>query len=398
MSLNDFQEKFDNSYETVFNKVLVSKPIMNTRFEATLKYGESVERFAYDLSAVRVRTVVRNSASTVDSLTDSTALLTINLEKEAVFPLSDGEITQAGPLNPGEVIGGQVAIKVATDLDARCFAEVLNAYQTFDNGDLTTLAADGTPITLSSTTVPQMVVRMPAKLRRGANQTITNMALVIDSYAGAEIEEYLLGKQFSIVESVFKNGYSGIISTAEVYISENLTGTTLFTDVGLADGETVIINGVTLTAKTTLGTTAGNFALGADNTAALANLLELINAPGTTDAGQVALSTANQILFTDTLKLTATVSVAASAIIVTGVGAGRLTVSDTAASGAWTLTCIHGYYGKKGAIDLVVQDSKSVDMRKRSDLRGYNIFSSYLAGIKTFDDGAKQFLDVLIAV
>src|SRR5574343_416414 len=170
-------------YQEVFQKVLVAKAIMNTRFESVLKYGESVERVAYDISNVRVRTVSRGSASTIDALTDTSALLTINLEKEAVFHISDGEVKQAGPLNHGEVIGGQIAIKVAQDLDARCFAEVLNAEQTFDTGDLNTLVSTGVPISLTSTTVPQMVTRMPAKLKRTNNQIMTNMAMVVDSYA-----------------------------------------------------------------------------------------------------------------------------------------------------------------------------------------------------------------------
>ena len=81
-----------------------------------------------------------------------------------------------------------------------------------------------------------------------------------------------------------------------------------------------------------------------------------------------------------------------------GTGSGRLTVSETLTDGtdAWTLNIIHAYYGKKGAIDLVVQDMKEVDMRPTADRRGTNVFSSYLAGIKTFADGAKKFLDVHI--
>jgi len=74
-----------------------------------------------------------------------------------------------------------------------------------------------------------------------------------------------------------------------------------------------------------------------------------------------------------------------------------LTLSDTCGSGAWTLNKIHAYYGKKGAIDLVVQDIAPVDMRETSDRRGTNIFSSYMAGLKVFADGARKFLNVKIA-
>ena len=222
MAVTVFKEQFDNAYQEILNKTLVAKAIGNFRFEADLKYGESVERVALDLSGVRVRTVVRGNASTIDSITSSSELITINLEKESVFFLSDGEMKQAGPQKPGEVAGAGIALKVQADFDARILAETLNAYQTFDNGDLTTLASTGTGITLSATTAPQMVVRMPAKLKKGANQVLSNMALVIDSYAAADIALYMLGKEFDVVNSVFKNGYvDGMIAQAEVYVSEN---------------------------------------------------------------------------------------------------------------------------------------------------------------------------------
>jgi len=394
MALTDYKVAYDNTYEEVFNKVLVAKSIANMRYEPMLTYGGSVTRFTYDVSAVRVRTVSRGSASTIDAITDSTEALTINLEKEAVFFISDGEVKQTGPLNPGEVIGGQIAVKVATDLDSRVLAEVLNAYQTFDTGDLTTSASTGVAITLSSTTVPQMVTRMPAKLKN-VNQVLTNMAFVIDPYIAADLEQYLLGKQFDVVNSIWKNGYSGAISMAEVYVSNNLTYTAVLTasDV-FVDTQTVTIGDVVFTSEAT-PTTAGSFDIGTAEQS-LGYLANLINNPGTTSATQIALSAADQAIVTDVYGLSAVAT--ATTLTITARGAGRLTVSETQTNVAWGSPTLHCYYGKKGAIDLVVQDISSVDMRETSDRRGTNIFSSYLAGIKTFADGAKKFLDVKIVV
>jgi hypothetical protein len=397
MSLINFQPQFDNAYEEVFNKVLVAPTIMNTRFEAKLKYGESVERYTYDISNVRVRSVTRGAASTIDTISDGTELLTVNLEKEAVFHISDGETTQSGPLNPGEEIGKQVAIKVATDLDARCFAEVRNALYAFDNGDLSGLSSSGTPITLTSTSVPQMITRMPAKLRRTNNQDANmNMCLVVDSYAAADLEQYLLSKNIDLAGSVFKNGYAGTVSNATLVVSENLTGEAILTTTGtFSNGETVVIGGVTFTARTALTPTAGEFLIGGSAATSLTNLAALINDPATTTANGVALSTANQIIIQDTLKLAATA--ATTTLTIVGTGSGRLTLSDTATNASWTENFINAYFGKKNAIDLVVQDMKKVDMRETDDRRGTNVFTSYLAGIKTFADGAKKFLDVKIA-
>lgn len=394
MALTDFRPEFDNAYQEVFQKALVSKDIMNTRFEAKLRFGESVERVAYNIDGVQVRDVVRGSASTIDTITDSTELLTINLEKEAVFHISDGEMTQAGPLNPGEVIGGKIAHKVAQDLDHRCFLEVRNAANTFDNGDLTTLASSGTAITLSSTTVPQMVTRMSAKLRYAAQQEEqTNMALVVDSYAAADIEQYLLGKDIDIAGAVFKNGYAGIVRNAQLYVSENLAGeVTQVVDVATA-GEVLTIFGVTFTAAA-IPATAGEFDVAGSVDAQGQIMVDMLNGTGTPGASSyIELSAANRAIL-DNAQVNASYSAGNSTLTITA--AGRIIFSTTM-SGTVT-KWLNAYFGKKGAIDLVVQDMKPTDMRATDDRRGTNIFSSYLAGIKTFADGAKKFLRVKIVV
>lgn len=400
MALTDYKVQFDNAYEQIFQKVLVAKSIMNMRFEDNLKVGGSVTRMTYDISGVVVRAVSRGSASTIDSVTDSTETLTVNLEYEAVFHISDGEAVQAGNLNPGEVIGGQIAIKVSADLDARCFAEVRNANQTFDNGDLTTLVSTTTPITLSSTTVPQMVTRMPAKLRRTNNQLVTtNMAFVTDSYAASDVSQFLLGKNIDLAGSVFKNGYTDVVSNAEMYVSENLMGEAVYTiSQTPTDGDTITIGGVVFTFRTTLGSTAGAVLISGSAANSNTNLTALINTPGTTTTFGVALSAADQATIGQTLKLVATA--AATTTTIRGTGSGRLILASTLTNTNNTLSknFIHSYFGKKGAIDLVVQSLKEVDMRKTADRRGTNVFSSYLAGLKTFADGSKKFLDVWIAV
>lgn len=396
MSLTDFRPEFDNAYQEIWQKTLVSKEIMNTRFEASLRFGESVERVSYDISNVQVRDVTRGAASTIDTITDSSELLTVNLEKEAVFHISDGEVTQAGPLNPGEVIGGKIAHKVAQDLDFRCFKEVRNAANTFDAGDLTTTASTGTAITLNATTVPQMSTRMAAKLRNKENQEVsTNMALVVDAYAASDVEQYLLGKDIDIAGSVFKNGYAGVVRNAVMYVSENLTGEyTQVVDVATAD-ETITVEGVAFTGKAT-PSTAGEFDVAGSVDAQGAIMANMINGSATgqdSATGYFEVSEADRATLTNA-HIEAVYDDATDTLTITG--AGRITVSTTM-SGT-TNDWLNCYFGKKGAIDLVVQDMTEVDMRETDDRRGTNVFTSYLAGIKTFTDGSKRFLNVKLAI
>jgi hypothetical protein len=396
MSLTDFRPEFDNAYQEIFQKTLVSKEIMNTRFEPTLRFGESVERVSYDISGVVVRDVTRGSDSTIDTISDSSELLNINLEKEATFRISDGEVTQAGPLNPGEVIGGKIAHKVSQDLDYRCFSEVSNAANTFDTGDLTTLTSSGTPITPSSTTIPQMTTRMAAKLRYAENQEVsTNMALVVDSYLASDIEQYLMGKDIDIAGSVFKNGYAGVVRNAVMYVSENLQGqVTQVVDVATAD-EVVTILGVTFTAKA-VPSVAGEFDIAGSVDAQGAIMANMINGSSTgqdSATGYFEVSAANRATLTNA-NVVATYVDATDTLTITA--AGRI-IFSTDMSGA-VVKLLHCYFGKRGAIDLVVQDLAPVDMRPESRQRATVVFSSYLAGIKTFTDGSKKFLDLQIVV
>lgn len=397
MALTDYKVAFDNAYQEIFQKTLVAKDIMNMRLEPMLTYGGSVTRVAMDLSGVLVRSTVRGSASTIDTITDTAETLTVNLEKEVAFYISDGEVTQTGPLKAMQFAGKELARKLAIDLDGRCFGEIRNASYSFDNGDLTTGTSSGTAITLSSTTVPQMATRLGAKLRNRNNQEVmTNMALVVDSYAASDISQFIISKNIDLAGSVFKNGYVGDVSTAQMYISENLPCDVVITSSGVAvDTQTITVNGVVFTTVASIGTTPGNVLIGANAAATITNLAALINNPTVTTAQGVAITSAS-----DLASLSGIAAVATSATVLTlnGTGTGRITVTETQTNFAVTSTTLLGYYGKKGAIDLVVQDQKEVDVRMTSDRRGNNVFSSYLAGIKTFADGAKKFLQVKILV
>lgn len=398
MSLLKYKKFFDESYQEVFQKTLVAKEIMNTRFQPTLKYGASIERAIMDFSGVLVRTASRNNqASTIDTIADSSEFLTVNLEKEAVFYIADGDVTQTGPLNPGTTIGMQVARKVALDLDGRCFAEIRNALFSFDNGDLTTGTSSGVAITLSSTTVPQMAARMPAKLRAKNNQEImTNMVYVTDSYAASDVVQYLLGKNIDLAGNVFANGYSGDVQNAALYVSEQLPADATLLSTGVfADGDTVTVNGTVFTMKTALGAVAGQVLIGVAATNSIQNIVALMNAPTVTTAQGIAFTASADLATLAQLTGTAT---SATLLTVTGIGTGRLTVSKSAANWTWSTNTLHTYFGKKGAIDLVVQNLAEVDMRVTPDRRGTNVFTSYLAGLKTFADGARKFLNVWILV
>lgn len=396
MSLNDFKTEFILRYQDILQKTLVGLKVANTRFEPGMKFGNTVTRFILDLSAVRVRSWTILTDRTIDPVSDSTQNMTINVQVGAVFPISRLEKIQAGPLNPAMVAGKNIAIKVATYLDASILYETKNAYATFDTGNLTTPAANGTPITLSSTTVPQMVSQAYAKLFSN-NAPMVNLCWVLDPYSVSAIGQFPIGKELSNEGTTFKNGFSGPLYNAEVYMSNNLTGeATLLSTGAFTDTQTITIGGVVFTTVTAIGVTAGNVLIGANAAATITNLAALINTPGTTTAQGVALSAADQVKITDTMRLTATAT-SATVLTIVGTGSSRLTLSETQTNASWATNFVHAYYGQKGAIDVAIQDNPEMEMRDEPKQLTTNIFTDMVAAVKTFTDGSQYFLDVQIA-
>lgn len=93
---------------------------------------------------------------------------------------------------------------------------------------------------------------------------------------------------------------SGNVSAEMDYISTTIANGSFIVNSQPANNETMTINlngtSIIITFVNVIGATAGNVLIGANAAATAANLLGLLNAPGSTTATQVALSGANQTL------------------------------------------------------------------------------------------------------
>jgi len=394
-----FKEQFDNAYQAVFDKVLVAMEIANTRLEKKLEYGASVKRVKYSLAPIRVRNITIGVNRTIDQLNDAGETLLVNKNKGADFRVSKKEMIQAGPLNPAETIGAEVAKKLSRYIDADVFAEVKKALQTFDTGDLTTMTSNGTAITLSTTNIPQLLAQGRAKLRK-ANQDLTSLALVLDSYGGSIIEQYVMSKNIDLAAAAFKNGYAGPVGGAELYLSENLLAEAVITMTSNPTAaQTFSVNGFVYTFVAAIGTTPGNVLIEAGVDATRDNLIDAIHqTSGTAGVKYVAWTDTDpgydQSNWVD-LQLAAVDNDGADTITITGTGSGRLVFGGNA---TYTVTknLVHAYYGKKGAIDVVIQDLSEMEMVDDPYQRAKIIRADAIYGIFTFADGKPQFLDVLL--
>ena len=405
-----FKEQFDNSYQTVLTKDLVAMKIASTRFEGELSYGKTLRRAYTDVINVPVQNLVSNTNYTINTVNDSSELITINQNKAIVFAIDSVEKIQAGPLKPGEFLGALAARKLMRYVDGDVLNEIRNAAQTFDTGDLTSTQSNGTPISLSTANVAAMVSQAEAKLGY-INVTNGALAMVVDSYSQSQFAQFLLGKQNNLSVSTFENGYIGSPTYGtDMYVSNNLP-VDLFVNLTTnpANGDTMTIRAsggkaFTYTFVTVLAAVPGSILIGAAATNTRDNLVTLMTAPGVTTATGVA--------FTDVAGVTPTTDYVASSWIdlrttttnisnqlqIVGVGTGRLGISFTGTIAATTfVNKLHAFFGKKGSTEVVIQDKITAEIVDHPFQFAQIFRSRALYGIKSFKIGIIQMLDVQLA-
>lgn len=402
----------DESYEEIFLKSLVASEIANSRFEKNLSFGASVKRSRMFIDGVRVRAITAYTNRTIDQIYDTGETLLINYNKGTTFRLMKNEEIQAGPLNPSEYAGMKVAMKTAVVVDGDMLSEVKNAWAPFDNGDLTSLVSSGTPVDFIKANVEGILTRTQAKLGRnlGGLAGIVNTAWVVDSYGLAELAQYLMAKNTDYSKAIFQNGLINDMkaNNADIYISEALTFDAVIAfATNPTAGQTLTVGNFTFTFVATIGSTGGNVLIGGTVDITRANFVSalagmLIDTP---------VDTANFIVFKDVpgsqtfagsqfaeLRLVATNNTAGNQILITGTGAGRQLIATNVTGAVINSNIVHFYYGKKGAIDLVVQAEVDTEVKEDPYQRATIIFSDKLYGIKTFADGKNKFLDVKVKV
>jgi len=122
----------------------------------------------------------------------------------------------------------QAGVREATDaikqkVESLFFAQVLNASDTLDAGDMAT-GSDGDAVALTTTNVIEFFSKGRAKLGKALKG---KRAVAVVSYAVAGIiEQKMASAGFSVQDAALKNGYAGSFMGWEIYVSENLDETT----------------------------------------------------------------------------------------------------------------------------------------------------------------------------
>jgi hypothetical protein len=248
-------------------------------------------------------------------------------------------------------------------IDGDFFNQVLNAKWKYDANGFGRNTGTLSPITLT-TGASQNISTTFGKAKAGLTNNGANgtkLALCIDDFISADLTTLGMETNVSGVADVsYTRGFQGKFGGMNAYSVSMLTGTAVM-DLATqpTDGDTVTIQGVTFTFKTTLGSTAGNVLIGASADAASINLVALINAPGTTTAQGVALSQDDQA----TLEGVTAVDGTNLLTITSKNGAVNASSVMTAAANDFQAQVINACIMEKGAIKMALRDGVKVDSR-----------------------------------
>lgn len=367
---------------------------------SNLKSGTAVVR-PYR-SKLHGQDYTRGTDMSIQSVTDTNETLTVDTAKTVPFSIDSLDELQSNYKLMDEY-AEDASRELRSLVDGAILAEAANAVNVVDDGDLG--GTSGSPLTLTTSNVLKVLQKAGYFLNFQSIDVSERFGVLSPEFHQI-VEEYSAGRETAEGDRVGMNGYVGRKSNFDLLMSTSVywTGVLNLATQPTANDTIVLLvldtdagtfSTITYTFVSSIGTTAGNVLIGANVDATRANLAALMNAPGTTTANGVALSAAHQNLMKG---ITATNDDTANTLTLAATGKGYITVSETLtdATDGWTKLCQHNLFGRKGAIDVVIQKEPTTVVDPIPLQLGKYIKPYVLFGKKTFREGARQLVDVQI--
>jgi hypothetical protein len=363
---------------------LISREIANFEEQSTLRDGDMVHRPYY--SDVVVNDYTKGVDVTVQDVAATDEYLTVNKSKEVTVYIDAIDVKQ-NKYDAANKYIDRMTYALKKDIDGSFLKEVLNANYTVDDAVVSGGTA-GDPVTVTVSNAFKMFTLTEAMMNANDIEDTKAWFYVITPEVKAAIQQTNLVNGFNQADAALRGvlkgvGYLGTWGNFNIFVSNNIAHTNKVTMSSVAAADTLTINGVTITFK------AAPAAAG-ECKPTLAALKGMINGVMATAGDYVDFSAA------DRAKL---IAVGASAIDdgtdVTVVTNGHVTYAQSGVTlGGEVANCWAGQYG---CTDLVIQKDVEIQKNKEPKKTGYNYLAWTLYGVKTFTEGKKRCIKVLVA-
>lgn len=358
---------------------LVGAAIANTEERTGLTFGYRTHRpYTGDVYAV---TYTKGTAPTFQDMTATDEYLDVDQAKIIPMYLDDIDKIQ-NKYQTLDIYSTRMAYQMKNQIDQKVLSEVSNA-----------LLGNSTALTLDTSNVFKAFSNAKADLFNNGVEDTKPWYSVVDGDTVSVIEQTMAFNGFKVSDDVLQNGYGvknylGEWQGLQMFKSQNLPSSVSIVYTNPSDAQTIIVNGVTFTFKTTIGTTAGNVLLdGSEVDTTMASLVKAINGSAV-GSDYVQLTVANRAKLA-AQNVTASYNTSTNTLTLTA--AGKMVIGgtlNTATVGTQTMSCL---IGQMGAIDLVLQKEVETEILRVTDGRkGQNITTFDLYGTKMFREGAQR--------
>ncbi len=404
-----FKTVFSAEYQMSHFKEPVYQILADTRLESSLTKGQTIAR-SYT-SDVQVNDMGGDGSYSTQAITDTQETLVINKEKEASIYIKKLDELQAHlPLK--QKYGRKLANALINQIDGDV---LLAAYQgagtSMDDGDFGGTSGNGLVVT--ATNIATVFVTAMQKLR--LNNVVYNKRFqsgmklevpegmpiaIISPEMLSYIELYLGGKDTLLGDQVSRNGYAGYFMGFECFVSNALPWTaTLELPTIPTDTDTLVINGVTLTADADgAAVGAGHYSIQSAVDDAAASLVQLINGTGTAGVDNyIDVSAADRRKLKN---ITAAYDTGTNLLTLVSSGWGTVPVSETFTAAGNVFTTgkeqIHPIFALSKSLSLVVQKDPSLEENPVSGKIGRDYIAWTVYGIKVFTDQAPMIVTLAV--
>ena len=369
--------------QRLLKKKLIAREIASMEEQAILRDGDMVHRPYY--SDVVVNNYTKGTDVTVQDVSATDEYLVVNKSKEATVYIDEIDVKQ-NKYDAANKYIDRMTYALKKDIDGAFLQEVLNAEYTMSDGDMG--GTPGNPVTVSVANVFKLFTLTEAKMNANDIEDTKPWFFVITPDVKANIQQTNLVNGFQQADAALRGtlkgmGYLGTWGNFNIFVSNNVAHSNLVTVSSLAASDTLTVNGVTITFKATP-------AAAGECKPTAAALIGMINGVMATAGDYVEFDAA------DRAKL---LSVNASAIAngsdVEIVTAGHVAYSQSGVTLGGEVA--HCWAGQYGCSDMVIQKDVAVQKNKEPKKTGYNYLCWTLYGIKTFTEGAKRCIKVLVA-
>lgn len=337
--------------------------IADTQFSDGLKMGDTIHR-RYRSSPIFSNDLSSSGGYTPQNYVESDQTFVIAKQKEASVRIVATEVLHTD-LPTTESYGAQLSNAIYETIDSdTLYTAYANAGQALDDGSFGGTAGNGLAVSIGN--IANIPVLAMEKFM-GANVVYSNnmrfgklpyedyggmLTWVIPPQVWSIIQLYFMVRNTPHGDEVITNGYTGMFGQFNTFVNNHLPFTArLALSVNPTDGDTITINGVVITFKTTVdaGTTAGQVKIASTAALTVTNLTAFLNAPTTTvadatNAGYNGFAAANTV--TDNTYTIPKSRALQNVIAVDGTtfvtftkkGMGKVTLASsfTSASNLWT--------------------------------------------------------------